>query len=71
MIIDIAACCGNCKEWKIDDYDTKRKGFGIGSCKILDNDFCCGGSERADAGVIGGGGFRSKSTFLCKYWSSK
>ena len=70
MITNIAACCGNCKEWEFNEKKSKFYKVRVGRCDYLDNDFCCGGHETHEAGCVGGHGFMTKETFLCKFWKS-
>lgn len=65
--------CNDCENWEKKRNTRTRLGNQVitGKCKILDNDFCCGGVDHASAGVIGGGGFESTGEFSCIYWKVK
>jgi hypothetical protein len=61
--------CKRCEHWKRSDEQSLFRGEELGCCDHLDNDFCCGGRQSHEAGVIGGGNFLTKGTFWCKFFT--
>lgn len=63
--------CHSCEYWIPNEGETRLRKERLGNCEHLDNDFCCGGRAKHEAGVLGGGSFITKNTFWCKFWSKK
>lgn len=69
--VPICPSCNTCEHWRIQESESALRKEVLGRCDHLDNDFCCGGRETHEAGVIGGGNFITKKTFWCKFWTLK
>lgn len=65
--------CADCLHWKkkgdriLGDYNAEHTiRIDVGTCDLLNNDFCCDGCRKGElAGCTGGGGFESVASFGC------